>query len=225
MIDKSISPQELFSQLFDNASTRKKRSLEIINQVCMEQQERGSVDFSIATIGRLSEAAGGPTERTIRNKDGAEYQALMHTWASQANGVTRKPPSKKEPSAMEDILNMIDNPSARALVGVMIAENRKLKGENTLLKTQMQVSIDMRPNTQLTGANGKGIVQVLPAFNDLSPIEIGALEHAISDTLMEEQGWTQDEHGRIKKGEHTIFKIGFVNAIRKILDNVNKKTD
>lgn len=190
----------------------------------MEQQARGSVDFSIATIGRLSEAAGGPTERTIRNKDGADYQALMHAWASQANGVTRKPPSKKEPSAMENILDMIDNPSARALVGVMIAENRKLKGENTLLKSQMQVSIDMRPNTQLTGANSKGIVQVLPAFNDLSPIEIEALEHAISDTLMEEQGWTQDEHGRIKKGEHTIFKIGFVNAIRKVLDNVNKKT-
>jgi hypothetical protein len=224
MIDNSISPQELFSQLFDNASTRKKRSLEIINQVCMEQQEHGSVDFSIATIGRLSEAAGGPTERTIRNKDGAEYQALMHTWASQANGVTRKPPSKKEPSAMEDILNMIDNPSARALVGVMIAENRKLKGENTLLKTQMQVSIDMRPNTQLTGANGKGTVQVLPTFN-LLPIEIDALEHAISNTLMKEQGWTQDDHGRVKRGGRTIFKAGFVRAIRKVLGNVNKKTD
>jgi hypothetical protein len=126
---------------------------------------------------------------------------------------------------MEDILNMIDNPSARALVGVILAENRKLKGENTLLKKQTQVTIDMRPTPQLTGANGQGIVQVLPAFNNLSPIEIEALENAISDTLMDEQGWTQDEHGRIKKGGRTIFKTGFVAAIRKVLGNVNKKTD
>ncbi|MGV7225268.1 MAG: gamma-mobile-trio protein GmtX, partial [Nitrospinales bacterium] len=33
---------------------RKKRSLELIHQICLEQYERGSKDFSIAMIGRLS---------------------------------------------------------------------------------------------------------------------------------------------------------------------------
>jgi hypothetical protein len=202
MIDSCISPQELFYRLIDNASTRKKHSLEIVNQVCEEQQERSSVDFSIATIGRLSEAAGGPKERTIRNKDGADYRALMQAWASYANGVTRKPPSKKEPSAAEDILAMIDNPSVRALVGVILAENRKLKGENTFLKRQTQVTIDMMPTPQLPGTNGQGTVQVLPTFNFL-PIEIDALEHAISDEFMKEQGWTQDDRGRVKRKRQT----------------------
>jgi len=63
-----LSPYELLPRLLSSATTRKRRSLEIINNVCKEQQERGSQDFSIATIRRLSEAFEGPTERTIRNK-------------------------------------------------------------------------------------------------------------------------------------------------------------
>lgn len=73
----TIDPIKLFGQLSENASTRKKRSLEIIHNICKEQNERGSKDFSIPTISRLSVKEKGPSEQTIRNKSGEDYRVLM----------------------------------------------------------------------------------------------------------------------------------------------------
>lgn len=50
----NVSPEEVFEKLILDASTRKRRSLVIINAVCKEQNDRGSKDFSPVTIGRLS---------------------------------------------------------------------------------------------------------------------------------------------------------------------------
>lgn len=42
----NISPDELLIELSKDASSRRKRSLEIVCNVCKEQSERGSKDFS-----------------------------------------------------------------------------------------------------------------------------------------------------------------------------------
>lgn len=217
----NITPNELISELLNsNLSTRRKRSLEIINEVCKEQYQRGSKDFSIPTVGHLSKEKGGPAPRTIRNKDGEVYRSLMNAWANYSSGSTKKPKTVKERTINDDILESIDDPTTRALVGTIIAENRKLKGENQLLKNTSSITIDMRQDTTPTLNSSKDVEVLQPTLN-LLPSEVEALKHAISDNLLNTQGWTVDNQGRIKYKNRAIFKPGFINAIKKVLDSID----
>lgn len=215
----NISPSELLNELLKNASSRKKRSLEIINAVCKEQHERGSKDFSPVTIGRFSEDAGGPVARTIRNKEGQTYRALMDTWANYTGGVTRKPKAEKESSIIDEIQERISDPTIRALVGLTMAENSKLKGENSLLKRSITLTLDMRPNTPPV-LNSEENVEATPSNYNLLPSEIEALRHAISEDLLNDQDWTVDDQGRIKHKGRSVFKVGYVTAIKKVLESI-----
>ncbi|HDR7623655.1 TPA: hypothetical protein QCX73_003311 [Bacillus mycoides] len=218
----TIDPAELVAQLLKNASTRKKRSLEIIHNICKEQYERGSKDFSIPTIGRLSIGAKGPSIQTIRNKEGADYRAVMQCWADYANGTTKKTKTKQENTTSDEILAGITDPTIRALVGVVLAENRKLKSENSLLKQQTKLTIDMRhPTRPLLNTNEDA--KVLPQISNLLPLEITALQNAISDEFLKDWGFTTDEQGRIKYKGRTMYKAGYVTAIKKILSNYSKE--
>ena len=219
-----ISTDELLIVLSKDASPRKKRSLEIIYNVCKEQSERGSKDFSPVTIGRLSEGAGGPKERTIRNEDGKGYRAIMNAWANYTNGVTKKPRGVKEPSVTDEILAGITDPTIRALVGVIMAENRKLKGENSLLKHSTTLTLDMRPDARPV-INNEVSVEIFPPTYNLLPSEIEALKHAISKDLLDDQGWTPDDQGRIKHKGRTVFKVGYVTAIKKVLSSCLKDNE
>lgn len=87
---------ELVSKLSEDASTRKTRSIEVIHNICQEQYDRGSKDFSIATISRLSKECDGPSEQTIRNKNGADYRAILKAWAEFSEGFATKQKIKKE---------------------------------------------------------------------------------------------------------------------------------
>ena len=215
----NLSPSDVLNKLSIDATSRKRRSLEIINDVCREQHERGSKDFSPATIGRLSEKAGGPSERTIRNKDGESYRALMRSWAEFSGGANKKPKLEKRSSIDDEILDRITDPVAKALIGQTLVENKKYKREIDLLKSKTNLVIDMRPKPQPAVNNGGQAVAITPIL-DLIPMEIQALQHAISDEFLKEQVWSKDEQGRIKaKNGRNIFRPGFVTALEKILKN------
>ena len=64
------SPKALLEALCAQADPRKMRSLRLIHAICEEQRDRGSKDYSVATIGRLSAGRGGPAAGAIRNKTG-----------------------------------------------------------------------------------------------------------------------------------------------------------
>ena len=107
-------------------------------------------------------------------------------------------------------------PTAKSLVGIILAENRKLKGEVSILKQATTLSIDLRPTnnvSQISSSEDTGAT-----FN-LFPTELEALRHAISDELLKQEGWTTDSQGRIKAKSRQIFKPGFVTAIKKVLDS------
>jgi hypothetical protein len=218
----TVEPNELFAQLSENATTRKKRSLEIIHNICKEQYERGSKDFSIPTIGRLSVEEKGVSVQTIRNKEGEDYRALMQCWADYADGTTKKAKTKSENTTSDEILAGITDPTIRALVGVILAENRKLKGENSLLKQNTKLTIDMRPPARpLLNANES--TEALPQTSSILPMEITALQHAISEEFLKEWDFTTDQQGRIKHKGRTMYKAGYVTAIKKILSNYSKE--
>jgi hypothetical protein len=213
------SPDDVLTVLQRDATKRTRQSLELIHNLCKEQHTAGNCDFSVATIGRLSAQRGGPSTQAIRNSTGEHYRALLKAWANYVEGASRKPAVRPEPGVADDVLTMIPDASVRAVVGSFLAENRKLRAENTLLKSQVQVVIDRRPNS--AAAQPESGVQVLPPMSTLLPLEIDALRHAISEELLTKMGWVIDaKTGRVSKGGHAIFRAGFATAIKKVLKAV-----
>ena len=218
MANKSMAPDDVLAALKADATPRTQRSLDLIHSICAEQHAKGGRDFSVITVGRISAERGGPSAQPIRNKSGEHYRTLLAAWAAFTDGHTRKPAARAEPGVAADVLDMISDASVRAVVGVLIAEGRKLKAENTLLKGQAQVVVDRR-HALAPASKGPAVVEVLPALDALLPLEIDALRHAISPELIEQMGWTVNEkNGRINKGTQPIFRPGFATAIRKVLD-------
>lgn len=209
-----MHPDDLLEQLKANATARKAKNLDIIHAVCREQHERGSRDFSVATISRISKERGGPVKSTIHNKTGDDFKGLIKAWANHTGGVTRK--QRKAPEKLlVAVLDKIPDPAVRAVMGAVVAENTRLRGVVNLLKANTHVVID---RTTKQASLQQDSVQILPASSGLTDEEREALRHAISDRMLHDEGWSQDDRGRILNAKgRAIFKIGYVNAIRKIV--------
>lgn len=208
-----MHPDELLDQLKKTASPRKQRSLELIYEICREQYERGSKDFSVATIARIAADRGGMSKGAIHNKTGDDYKGLIKAWAEHTGGVTRKVRQVCE-NPYTALIDKIENPALRSMMAGLLAENRQIRREITLLKAEDNRVIDMRPSPVQT----REVVQILPASTGLYPSEIEALRHAVSDRLLKDEGWTTDAEGRVlNEAGRVIFKAGYVSAIRKII--------
>ena len=84
-----MTPIELNEKLKINASYKVQQTLDAIYQICLEQQERGIYDFSVATISRLGHQRGVPKAQSIRNKSGEKYRALISLFADTLVSVQR----------------------------------------------------------------------------------------------------------------------------------------
>lgn len=210
-----MTPNQLLDQFKSQSNARKQRSLQMIDDICREQKERGSQDFTVATVGKLSEQRGGPSCQAIRNKSGADYRVLIAAWAEHVGGTAKKTAVNMAPSRDDSLLRRIDDPVIRAEIGFLLAENRKLKGQVRLLQHTVQhpIVIDQRH-----GAAPVPEAEVLLA-TDLSGLEREALTHATSDACLTENGWASDRRGAIVDAVsgRKIFKNGFITALRKIL--------
>ena len=208
-----MHPDDLLDQLKKTATPRKQKTLDLIYEVCREQYERGSRDFSVATIARIAEDRGGPSKGAIHNKTGDDYKGLIKAWAEHTGGVTRKVRQVSE-NPYTALIEKIENPALRSMMAGILAENRQMRREITLLKAEDNRIIDMRPRT----SESCEPIQVLPATSGLYPSEIEALRHAVSDRLLKDEGWTTDAEGRVlNEAGRVIFKAGYVSAIRKII--------
>lgn len=209
-----MNPDELLEQLKANANPRKQKNLDLIHAVCREQFERGSRDFSVATISKIAQERGGPVKSTIHNKTGDDFKGLIKAWADHTGGVTRKIRKVSE-NPVYAVLDKIADPAVRAVMGAVLAENKKLRGEVNLLKANTEVVIDQR---QMTASPSRDTIQILPAFTGLTESEKDALKHAVSEKLMTDEGWTLDDHGRILNAKgRAIQKVGYVTAVLKII--------
>ena len=217
-----MHPDELFANLFENAGTRKKRNLEIIQAVCREQFERGSKDYSVATISRLSVERGGPAKSTIHNKTGCDFQTLIKAWASHTGGALKKPAKRTSGFDYSELLSKIPDPAIRSIVGAALAENTKLRRELAVLKSNTEFVVDRRTKAITLSAGVEAqVAQVIPASFGLSDVEKEALAHAISDQHLEDEGWEADEYGRVvsTRTKRAVFKVGFIAALRKVLQD------
>lgn len=212
-----MHPDDLLAQLMETASKRRRASLEIIHAVCRERHQSGAKDFSIATIARLSEAKGGPTGSTIRNKTGEAYQGLIKCWASHTGGSPRKLPKLSEDPIME-LVASIEKPEVRAILSSIVAENRKLKREVNLLKHQVSQTavLDLRELPK-GGAAPSFSGELLPSAKQLTDSEVAALREAISPEKLADEGWSIDANGFLLNSDgRRIYGIGYVSAIKKL---------
>lgn len=208
-----MHPDDLLDQLKTIATPRKQKTLDLIHEVCREQYERGSKDFSVATIARVAADRGGPSKGAIHNATGDDYKGLIKAWAEHTGGVTRKVRQVSE-NPYAALIEKIENPALRSMMNGILAENRQMRREITLLKAEGNRVIDMRPQT----TEPRETVQILPVSHGLYPTEIEALRHAVSDRLLKDEGWTTDSEGRVyTEMGRALYKPGYVSAIRKIL--------
>lgn len=209
-----MHPDELLEQLKKTANARKQRNLDIIHDVCREQYERGSKDFSVATIARIAEGRGGPVKGSIHNKTGDDFKGLIKAWAEHTGGVTRKV-RQASPNPYKALIEKIENPALRSMMSGILAENRKLRRESALLKSETYRVLDMRPQVNNVPVTP---IEILPASTSLLPSEIDALRQAVSAKFLADEGWICDEDGRILNDRgRTIFRAGYATAIRKII--------
>ena len=208
-----MHPDDLLDQLKKTATPRKQKTLDLIHEVCREQYERGSKDFSVATIARIAADRGGPSKGAIHNATGDDYKGLIKAWADHTGGVTRKVRQVSE-NPYNALIDKIENPALRSMMNGILAENRQMRREITLLKAEGNRVIDMRPQS----VEPREVVQILPASHGLYATEIEALRHAVSDRLLKDEGWTTDAEGRVfNDTKRAIYKPGYVTAIRKII--------
>lgn len=213
-MNASAQSEELLHALCAGADPRKARSLRLIHAICVEQRDRGSDDYSIATIGRLSAESGGPAAGAIRNKTGEAYRALIKVFADSVPGRTRRP-NGSAAAQIDLILEGVTDPVLRTRLGLLLAELKATRAQ--LLAARHLANQTATLDLEQPSPNR------LPPSSDteLTPLEIRALENAISHETLEHWGWQADQSGRITTDTgRTVFAAGFVTAIRKTLANV-----
>ena len=210
----SVDPQKVLENLKQKASTRRCRSLEILNTVLECQSQKEYKDFSIVTIGKLSEEQGGPSTQTIRNKTGSHYQELISAWAVHSGTTTKKPLSKKQNRLTgcndQELLENIDDPVLRAIFGSIIADRNRYREQLNTLKKYHEVTIDTR-ESQETSTDKK------MCFT-LNSMELIALKNSVDDEFFSRQQWLVTKAGQVKSEiGNEIYKHGYVNGIKKVI--------
>lgn len=204
-------PEKVYELICDQLTNiRAKRSLEIIHEICKEQNSVGARDFRIVTIAKLGANRGGPSEQTLRNKTptGGHYRALIESWQNEAEK-KEKTSDNIVPAEQYGWVKRIDDPTLRYFVLDLIAEVRSLKAENKSLSAVKKLEIDYR-----SGAADLN-QEKLPA---LLNHEFDALKAAVDDSFLKRQGWVRGDRGCIKDANgKVVFKNGWLDVIEKIL--------
>jgi len=214
----TLHPHTLYEQLLTSASSLKRKNLTFIHDICTALYEAKASDFSLATVGRASEKAGGISKKALYNPTSAEYQALIRAWSEFA--ASGRPNAIAPPKAQgEDALLLkIPDPAVRALVGAAIAERNRLRAEVNLLKSASNIVVDRRQGmtpTPFTTMNG---IEVFEPRQQLTDTERRSLQKAVSAPFLNGEGWTEGPHGEIRNARgRNIFDVGFSTALRKML--------
>jgi len=215
----AIHPDEVLKTLKQSARPQKQRNLDVVHAVCAELHHLGSRDFSLATVGRMSEQRHGVSQGALYNKASADFRTLIEVWAAYTVGATPRLPGPRKPLAEEELLHRIEDPALRALIGSIVAERNRLRAGLNTLRSHANIVIDRRvlPGEVRAAQDGQ-IMQVLTVTEALLPLEREALEKAISPTFLEQEGWREGRDGEIRNANgRKLFEVGFAMAIRKLI--------
>jgi len=216
-------PDDVLENLLAQTGNERSRgSLSTIHSVCREQKERNSYDFTLPTIGRLSEQKKGPKYTTIRTQDvqAHRYQTLINAWANYSGGITKKVAKTTESTQTSLVSRCVKygiDPALLSIIGRLEADYKKAIKALNLLKNKEEIIVDRRKNAPQINLAQQ---EVLPLLT-LSDLEREAVRDALSDELLARENWSADKVGRIKNANgRTIFKAGFATAVRKMNESL-----
>ncbi|NLS13849.1 alpha/beta hydrolase [Vibrio sp. SM6] len=216
-----IHPDIVLEELCSQATTRTESALRTLNAVLAKQSQIEPLDFSIATIGKLSKTQGGPSTQTIRNRTGKHFQHLIDAWAAYSGTTRKKPLSVRQKQLLnsndQHILDSIDDPVIRAVVGSLIAERNKYRDQLNVLKANSDIVIDRTQPRNQPNAHIKNERQ--RPDSTMTPLELEAIRDAISDEKMQAMEWVVMPTGQVKdKDGQEIYRRGYVHVLSKLLE-------
>lgn len=213
-----LDPKALLEEMCKNANPRKERSLRLIYGICEEQHQRGSKDFSVVTIGHLSNQRGGPSAGAIRNKTGEEYRALMKIFADNVGGHSRKVVQAKQ-DEVDEILEGIMDPVLRTRLNLLLAEVKAMRAQLLATRHLANQTACIRIEQPKVAGSEPTLSELVPKDAPvLDALEKRAFQAAISERTLAHWGWRRDEAGRILSDTgQVIFQAGFISGIEKVL--------
>ncbi len=222
-----IDPDIIAESLKEGKSVRMQNSIDKLNTVLSEYYESGERDFSVTTIGKVSQDNGGVGYPSIRATKNKHFRDLIAAWAAKAETTMKKPPvphaeSRREPKD-NDLLKQIDDPVLRAWMGQIIAERNRFRNELNILKSQTEFVIDRRPVRQFNNQAPDNPVELLPAFT-LTEMEKMALKALFDKELLEENGWEIHQNGKVMSVEYDteVLPRPFAKVIKKVLGETDE---
>lgn len=199
-----MNPKELLEKLKKGASEKVQETLEAIYQTCLEQQERGIQDFSVATIAKLGHNRGVPKAQSIRNKSGEKYRALISFFSEVSLAKSPIKPVKSD----EDWIDEITNPKHKLLTRILSSELRA---------AQKQLAEILPPKLRIDVYDHK--TSAPTAESKLSEQERRALEYIISSQFQKKWNLNANEYGELLDvNEKPVFKVATIDAIKKALE-------
>jgi len=188
-----------------DASRTISKKIDALVEICDSQIERGSSDFSPATIGTLL----GMREQSLRNDK--RYKGIIDAF-KEHHGSQLTASEKRSNSGTADWVNDIENSNSKWLVKDLIGENKRLKsGFNAqqARNAENKQLIDMR--IQASGPTA--------IANALDKGEIEALMDFFSANNLKKLGLTPLENGKIvdtSKAKRAVTAVGFTHIINKL---------
>jgi hypothetical protein len=215
----SLPPEQVLAALKSEARPQTCRALDIINSVCAQAHQLGARDFSLATIGRLTEQRQGPAMRTLYNAKSEHFRALIKAWADHvAHTSGRVDVGATPPHSEHDLLRKIDDAALRGVFAAMVAERKRLRSEVAVLRARANIIVDRRTYPgEIRVANDK-VVQILTADQQLLLTERESLAKAVSAEFLNQEGWSEGPDGEILNAKgRRLYGLGYATAIRKLL--------
>lgn len=205
---------DFYNTLLSSISTeRKRKSLQIVYEVLLDQYENSSNNFSIAHIGNQSKRKGGPIEQTIRNKDGKEFRELIKFFADNV-GVSNSSSYKEY-----ELSDYIEDPGLKAHINILIAENKSLKNQLNILKQNMSKNYELVYNNDSDTLDGSRELSYIK--NPLNRSEIDAIrkfakdiDNNCSPIKLTSTGSLKDENGLL------VANPGFFEGLKKMLASI-----
>lgn len=220
----NIDVDAILDTLKDGKTAKTKASLDKLHKTLSAYFDSGARDFSITTIGRVSEENGGVGYQSIRATANKHYRDLVEAWAAKAKTTTKKPPvgPAKKTSQDYQLLERIDDTAVRALFGQIIRERDRYKSEANMLKNQTKIIIDKRP-TEFTESLPEGRGEWLPSLKGVcSDNEIKALRAVCTEEWLNKLGFQANALGQVKdEYGMEILPRGFLIGLRKLLGEVD----
>jgi hypothetical protein len=198
----------IYQDLIEQSSDLIKAKLTILKEACESQVRGKSTDFSIATIGLISQDLGGVKTQTIRNKNknSKSYKALIGAYKARYSKPVPKNIKNDEPIRLA---NCIEDTLTRLMVLDLIATNKKLQNELNLQKSNIMIELDHRKNSHQEDS--------VAIENKLNKQELNALTSFISDHKLKNLGWKLGNNGRIVDAENRpVTKPFFIDAVNKL---------